>query len=56
MRWHQQLTDNYGVRQLVSRCYEVIGMAKTCHNIRDLRQKVAEHYGKKPVQFTLYLD
>ena len=29
-RWHQQLTENYGVRELVSRCYEVIGMAKTC--------------------------
>lgn len=55
-RWHQQLTDNYGVRQLVSRCYEVVGMAKTCRDIRGLRQKVAEHYGKKPVQFTLYLD
>jgi hypothetical protein len=54
-RWHQQLTENYGVRQLVSRCYEVVGMAKTCRDIRDLRQRVAEHYGKKPVQFTLYL-
>jgi hypothetical protein len=21
-----------GVRQLVSRCYEVVGMAKTCHD------------------------
>ena len=55
-RWHQQLTENYGVRQLVSRCYEVTGMAKTCYDIRDLRQRVAEHYGKRPVQFTLYLD
>jgi P63C domain len=55
VHWHRQLTDNYGVRQLVSRCYEVIGMAKTCRNIRELRQRVAEHYGKKPVQFTMYL-
>lgn len=53
--WHQQLTANIGVRQLVSRCYEVIGMAKTCKDIRDLRQRVAEHYGKRPVQFTMYL-
>lgn len=53
-RWHQQLTENLGVRQLVSRCYEVIGMAKTCKDIRELKQKVAEHYGKKPVQFTMY--
>ncbi|NEV65137.1 hypothetical protein G3446_25380 [Thiorhodococcus minor] len=55
VRWHQQLTDNYGARQLVSRCYEVIGMSKTCDHIRELREKVARHYGKKPVQFTLYL-
>jgi len=55
VRWHQQLTDNYGARQLVSRCYEVIGMSKTCDHIRELREKVAMHYGKKPVQFTLYL-
>jgi len=54
VRWHQQLTENVGVRQLVSRCYEVIGMAKTCKDIRELKQKVAEHYGKKPVQFTMY--
>lgn len=55
-KWHQQLTENYGVRHLVSRCYEVIGMAKTCHDIRDLKEKVATHYGRHPVQFTLYLD
>lgn len=55
VKWHQQLTDNYGVRQLVSRCYEVIGMSKTCDDMRELRQKVAEHYGKKPVQFTMFL-
>ncbi|MEE4208569.1 MAG: P63C domain-containing protein [Parvularcula sp.] len=55
VRWHQQLTETYGVRQLVSRCYEVIGMAKTCDDMHELRQRVAEHYGKKPVQFTMYL-
>lgn len=54
VRWHQQLTENLGIRQLVSRCYEVIGMAKTCRDIHELRQKVSEHYGKKPVQFTMY--
>lgn len=55
IRWHQQLTENYGVRQLVSRCYEIIGMAKTCDDMHELRQRVAQHYGKKPVQLTLYL-
>ena len=55
VHWHRQLTENLGVRQLVSRCYEVIGMAKTCEDIHELRQRVAQHYGKKPVQFTLFL-
>ena len=39
----------------MSRCYEVIGMAKDSDSIRELREKVAQHYGKKQVQFTLFL-
>jgi hypothetical protein len=53
--WHRQLTENYGARQLVSRCFEIIGMAKDCQTINDLRSKVAFHYGKEPVQITMYL-
>lgn len=55
VHWHRQLSENVGVRQLVSRCYEVVGMAKTCHDMRELREKVAEHYGKTIVQMTLSL-
>lgn len=55
VRWHRQLTENIGVRSLVSRCYEVIGMAKTCETMRELRDKVAEHYGREVVQLTLAL-
>jgi len=55
IRWHRQLTENHGVRQLVSRCFEVIGMAKTCTNMRELKDKVALHYGKRPIQFTMYM-
>lgn len=54
VKWHQQLNENLGVRQLVSRCYEVIGMAKTCKDIRELKTRVNEHYGKRPHQFTMY--
>ena len=36
VRWHRQLTENIGVRALVSRCYEVIGMAKDCTDMREL--------------------
>jgi hypothetical protein len=55
VKWFQQLTENYGVRLLVSRCYEVIGMSKACMNMRELRDRVAQHYGKRPFQFRLYL-
>jgi hypothetical protein len=30
-------------------------MGKTCNSIRELRDKVAHHYGKEPIQLTLYL-
>jgi hypothetical protein len=55
VRWHRQLTENIGVRALVSRCYEIIGMAKECRDMRELRDKVARHYGRQVVQFTLAL-
>lgn len=44
IHWHRKLTEHKGVRQLVSRCYEVIGMAKTCDSISELREKVNHHY------------
>jgi hypothetical protein len=44
-----------GLRALVSRCYEVIGMAKECRDMRELRDKVARHYGRQVVQFSLSL-
>jgi hypothetical protein len=55
VRWHRQLTENIGVRALVSRCYEVVGMAKECADMRELRNKVARHYGRQVVQFSLSL-
>jgi TIR domain len=55
VRWHRQPTENIGVRALVSRCYEVIGMAKECRDMRELRDKVARHYGRQVVQFSLSL-
>jgi len=30
-------------------------MAKPCTNMRELRDRVAQHYGKKPIQYRLYI-
>lgn len=42
-RWHRQLTENIGMRALASRCYEIVGMARECRDMRELRDKVAHH-------------
>ncbi|MXO98933.1 hypothetical protein GRI97_08025 [Altererythrobacter xixiisoli] len=47
IRWHQNLTENHGARQLVARCYEIVGLAKSCETMNELRQKVQHHYGKQ---------
>ena len=44
-----------GLRKLTQHIYTLIGVAKTCHTMRELRDKMAEMYGKSPVQMTLYL-
>lgn len=56
IKWHQNLTENYGVRQLVSRCFEIVGLAKSCREMRELRKKVAHHYGKQSMLFGVYDD
>jgi len=56
IRWHQNLTEDTGVRALVSRCYEVIGLSKSCHSMNELRRKVSHHYGKQRMLFNVYED
>jgi hypothetical protein len=53
--WHQWLSEQYGLQKLVQHIYILIGVAKACHNMRELREKMAEMYGKGSVQLTLYL-
>jgi hypothetical protein len=40
---------------LIPHIYEIIGIAKTCQDMRELKEKVAQHYGREPVQLTMYL-
>jgi hypothetical protein len=56
IHWHRQLTENYGAKQLVSRCYEIVGLAKSCRTMSELRKKVAHHYGKQSMLFGIYDD
>jgi hypothetical protein len=53
--YHQWLSGQYGLKKLVEHLWMLIGMASACHSIRELKDKMAEKYGRQPVQYTLYL-
>lgn len=53
--YHQWLSSQYGLKKLVEHIWMVIGIAKTCTTMKELRDKMAAMYGRVPVQYTLYL-
>jgi hypothetical protein len=53
--YHQWLNAQYGLRKLMEHIWMVIGIAKTCLSMAELKTKMAEMYGKVPVQYTMYL-
>jgi hypothetical protein len=53
--YHQWLSAQYGLKKLVEHIWKLVGVASTCHNMAELKQKMAELHGRMPVQYTLYL-
>jgi hypothetical protein len=53
--YHQWLSSQYGLKRLVEHLWMLVGMASACHNMAELRHRMAEKFGRQPVQFTLYL-
>ena len=53
LNYHQWLTENYGLKYLSFHIQQVIGVAKTCDTMDDLRQKVAYLYKKQPMQIAM---
>jgi transcriptional regulator with XRE-family HTH domain len=47
--YHQWLSDHYGLKQLITHIYQIIGMAKTCSTMKELQEKVALYYDGKPL-------
>lgn len=52
--YHQWLSQHYGLKQLITHIYEIIGMAKTCKNMKELQEKVAYHYRGEPMQLRIF--
>lgn len=53
--YHQWLSSQFGLKKLLEHIWMLIGMASACHSIRDLREKMAEKYGRQAVQYTLFV-
>jgi hypothetical protein len=53
--YHQWLSGQFGLRKLVEHIWMIVGMAKTCETMTELRDRVAELDGKQPVQMRFYL-
>ena len=54
--YHQWLSSQYGLKRLVEHIWMLVGMAAACRTMPELRAKMAERFGRTPVQLTLYLD
>jgi len=53
--YHQWLSGQYGLSKLLKHIWMLIGMAKACRNMTELRRKTAEEFGRIPVQVTMFL-
>lgn len=51
--YHQWLSGQYGLKKLVEKIWMLIGVARTCNNMIELRQKMAELSGRSLVQLML---
>ena len=46
--YHQWLSEQYGLKKLVEHIWKVVGIASTCSDMDELRNKMQTLYGKKP--------
>ncbi len=53
--YHQWLSSQYGLKKLVEHLWMLVGMASACQTMPELRAKMAEKFGRRPFQYTLYL-
>ena len=51
--YHQWLSGQYGLKKLVEHIWMLIGVSRTCENMVELRQRMAELNGRTMVQLML---
>jgi hypothetical protein len=53
--YHPWLRGQFGLKRLVEHIWMLIGMATACRDMAELRQRMAERFGREKIQLTLYL-
>lgn len=53
--YHQWLSGQYGLKRLTEHLWMLVGMAAACQTMPELKQKMAERFGRQQVQFTLFM-
>jgi hypothetical protein len=53
--YHQWLTSQYGLKKLVEHIWMLIGMARACKTMEELREKKAEASGRQKIRVTVYV-
>jgi hypothetical protein len=53
--YHRWITEQYGLKMLMEHLWTVVGMAAACENMGELRRRMAERFGRIPLQLTMYL-
>lgn len=51
--YHQWMSEDVGMRALLTHINQIIGVAKTCETMQELKEKVGYIYKKKPIQMSL---
>lgn len=51
--YHQWLTSDVGLKTLIPHINQIIGIAKTCETMPELRERVGHYYRKEPMQQSL---
>jgi hypothetical protein len=53
--YHQHLTGQYGLRKLIEHIWMLIGMARACKTMEELRARRAETAGRQRLRITVYV-
>lgn len=53
--YHQYLNAQYGLKKLLQHIWMLIGIAKTCFSMYELREKMAIQFGREPIQLTFFI-